>query len=125
MAAEDDALRDQMLHQTQEALGRLAQDLLKIPALNSALTTALGARERAAHAQEIAMSALGIPSAADVERLTRRLRSVSQRLEGLEDGIDRIAEKLDAQATGEHLDVRLTELEQTLARIESLLRQAN
>ena len=31
------------------------------------------------------MGALNIPSAADVERLTRRLRSVAQRLEGIED----------------------------------------
>ena len=36
------------------------------------------------------MGALNIPSAADIERLTRRLRSVSQRLEGIEDSLDRL-----------------------------------
>ena len=41
------------------------------------------------------MSALNLPSAADLDRLTRRLRSVSQRIEGLEEGLDRIAERLD------------------------------
>ena len=41
------------------------------------------------------MGALGIPSAADVERITRRLRSVSQRLEGIEDGVDRLDERLE------------------------------
>ena len=42
------------------------------------------------------MGALNIPSAADIERLTRRLRSVSQRLEGIEDGVDRLDERLAA-----------------------------
>ena len=40
------------------------------------------------------MGALNIPSAADIERLTRRLRSVSQRLEGIEDALDRLEERL-------------------------------
>ena len=40
------------------------------------------------------MGALNIPSAADIERLTRRVRSVSQRLEGIEDGVDRLDERL-------------------------------
>ena len=31
------------------------------------------------------MGALNLPSASDIERLTRRLRGVSQRLEGIED----------------------------------------
>ncbi len=39
------------------------------------------------------MGALNIPSAADIERLTRRLRSVSQRLEGIEDSLDRLEER--------------------------------
>jgi hypothetical protein len=36
------------------------------------------------------MGALNLPSAADIERLTRRLRSVSLRLEGIEEGVDRL-----------------------------------
>ena len=44
------------------------------------------------------MGALNIPSAADVERLTRRLRSVSQRLEGIEDSLDRIEQRAQAAA---------------------------
>src|SRR4051794_5119480 len=46
------------------------------------------------------MGALGIPSAADIERLTRRLRSVSQRLEGIEDTMDRLDERLEAIGQG-------------------------
>ena len=46
------------------------------------------------------MGALGIPSAADIERLTRRLRSVSQRLEGIEDSVDRLDERLESIERG-------------------------
>ena len=44
------------------------------------------------------MSALNLPSAADLERLTRRLRSVSQRLEGIEDGVDRLDRRFEEVA---------------------------
>ena len=50
------------------------------------------------------MGALGIPSAADIERLTRRLRSVSQRLEAIEDALDRVDGRLDVL---DALDTRL------------------
>ena len=64
------------------------------------------------------MGALNIPSAADLERLTRRLRSVSQRLEGIEDGVDRLDARLEdiaaatPKATG---DERLAAIEGQLA----------
>ena len=48
------------------------------------------------------MGALGIPSAADVERVTRRLRSVSQRLEGIEDSLDRLEGRLGAAPKDGH-----------------------
>ena len=72
----------------------MAQDLLENPLVNGAIARAFEAREKAAAAQEVAFGALNIPSAADIERLTRRLRSVSQRLEGIEDGVDRLDERL-------------------------------
>jgi chromosome segregation ATPase len=78
----------------EEAIGKLAQELLENPVVSGALSAALQTRERAMHAQEAALSALNLPSASDLERLTRRLRSVSQRLEGVEDGLDRIEQKL-------------------------------
>ena len=88
-------LRDKLTKQGEEALGKLAQDLLENPLVSSALTRAFEARERAVQAQEAAMGALNIPSAADVERLTRRLRSVAQRLEGIEDALDRVDRRLE------------------------------
>ena len=54
------------------------------------------------------MGALGIPSAADIERLTRRLRSVSQRLEGIEDAVDRVDDRLAEVKGGiDRLETRL------------------
>ncbi len=97
--ADDDAgsetLRDRITRQGEDALGKLAQDLLENPLVTGAITRAFDARERAVAAQETAMSALNLPSAADLERLTRRLRSVSQRLEGIEDGVDRLDRRFE------------------------------
>src|SRR3954468_22079448 len=101
MVMADEGLKDRLARQGEDALGKLAQDLLENPLVNSAITRAFSARERAGQAQEAALGAFHLPTAAavgafntptaaDVERLTRRLRSVSQRLEGIEDGVDRL-----------------------------------
>ena len=89
-----DGLRERLTRQGEDALGRIAQDLLENPLINGAIARAFEAREKAAQAQEVAFGALNIPSASDIERLTRRVRSVSQRLEGIEDGVDRLDERL-------------------------------
>ena len=61
------------------------------PDAENALAAAFGAREKAVEAQQAAMAALNLPSAGDVERLERRLRSFSQRLEEVEDQVEEIA----------------------------------
>lgn len=96
---DDPSLRDRLSRQGEEALGRLAEELAANPVVAGAVGRAFQARERAGQAQEAAMGALGIPSAADIERLTRRLRSVSQRLEGIEDALDRLEVRIDAMAS--------------------------
>ena len=58
--------------------------------LENALSAAFGAREKAQEAQQAAMAALNLPAASDVERLERRLRSLSRRLEEVEDELDRV-----------------------------------
>ena len=68
------------------------------PLVAGAIQRAFDAREKASSAQEAALGALMLPSAADIERLTRRVRSVSQRLEGIEDGIDRLDERVAGDA---------------------------
>jgi hypothetical protein len=117
-----EGLRDRLARQGEDALGRLAQDLLENPLVNGAISKAFEARERAGQAQEAALGALNIPSAADVERLTRRLRSVSQRLEGIEDGVDRLDQRLaslpDADADpAARLGERLGAIESQLGKL--------
>jgi CRP-like cAMP-binding protein len=120
----DEGFRDRLAKQSEDALGKLAQDLLENPLVNGAISRAFGAREKATQAQEAALGALNIPSAADVERLTRRLRSVSQRLEGIEDGVDRLDQRLAAlKADGANplaaVDERLAAIEGQLAKLSA------
>jgi predicted nucleic acid-binding Zn-ribbon protein len=98
MSDHDDAegLRERLTKQGEDTLGKLAEDLMANPLIAGAIQRAFDAREKASSAQEAALGALMLPSAADIERLTRRVRSVSQRLEGIEDGIDRLDERLGA-----------------------------
>jgi TolA-binding protein len=76
---------------SEQAIGEFAQALLDSQVLENAVAAAFGAREKAMEAQHAAMSALNLPSAGDVERLERRIRSLSQRLEDLEDQLDRVS----------------------------------
>jgi chromosome segregation ATPase len=97
---QDPGLRERLSRQGEEALGKIAEELVGNPVVTGAVSRAFEAREKALQAQEAAMGALGIPSAADIERLTRRLRSVSQRLEGIEDSVDRLDERLESIERG-------------------------
>ena len=92
---EDKGLRQRVTRQSEEAIGKLAQELLENPVVNGAMRAAFETTQRATRAQEVAMGALNLPSASDIERLTRRLRGVSQRLEGIEDGLDRVEQRID------------------------------
>jgi hypothetical protein len=119
-------LRGRVTAQTEDALGKLAQELLTNPLVSGAISRAFDAREKASQAQEVAFGALNLPSAADIERLTRRLRSVSQRLEGIEDGVDRVDQAVGRVATNHVIEERLTSLEEqlgTLTRMVTELRE--
>jgi predicted nucleic acid-binding Zn-ribbon protein len=111
-------LRDRLTRSGEDALGKLAQDLLENPLVTGAIAKAFDAREKASAAQETAMSALNLPSAADLERLTRRLRSVSQRLEGIEDGVDRLDRRFEhVGKTAQPPEDRLGAIESQLAKL--------
>lgn len=114
---EAEGLRERLTKQGEDTLGRLAEDLMANPLIAGAIQRAFDAREKASSAQEAALGALMLPSAADIERLTRRVRSVSQRLEGIEDGIDRLDERVSATATSAGLDARMEALEAQLAAL--------
>ncbi|HEY7933364.1 MAG TPA: hypothetical protein VID48_06010 [Solirubrobacteraceae bacterium] len=110
-------LRERLTDGAEERLGRALTDLLENPLLTGAIGKAFDARERAAQAQEVAMGALNIPSAADIERLTRRLRSVSQRLEGIEDGVHRVDRALSTAT----VESRLKGIEEQLRTVTKQL----
>jgi anti-sigma-K factor RskA len=110
-------LRERLSGGTEDRLGRALSDLLENPLLTGAIGRAFDAREKAAQAQEVAMGALNIPSAADIERLTRRLRAVSHRLEGIEDGVHR----LDRALAPSTVEARLAAIEKQLGTLTAKL----
>jgi TolA-binding protein len=80
--------QDSLRARSEQALGEIAQALIENPTLHNAISAAFGAREKAIEAQQAAISALNLSSASDVERLERRVRSLSQRLEDVEEQLD-------------------------------------
>jgi septal ring factor EnvC (AmiA/AmiB activator) len=124
---QDQSFVDRLSRQGEEALGRIAEELISNPVVNAAIARAFEAREKAVLAQEAAMGALNLPSAADIERVTRRLRSVSQRLEGIEDAIDRMDERVAGAAGGSgddrlaRIEARLDEITRDIAALATLL----
>jgi chromosome segregation ATPase len=127
----DESFVDRLSRQGEEALGRIAEELISNPVINGAIARAFEAREKAVLAQEAAMGALNLPSAADIERVTRRLRSVSQRLEGIEDAIDRLEERVGGVASGPdedrlaRMEARLDEITRDIAALAELLAPAD
>lgn len=110
-------LRERLTGGTEDKLGKALTDLFENPLVSGTIGRAFDARERAVQAQELALSALNIPTAADIERLTRRLRSVSQRLEGIEDGVHRLNRALSDGG----VERRLASMEEQLKSLSSKL----
>lgn len=79
---------DGLRARSEQAIGELAQALIESPTVHNAIAAAFGAREKVIEAQHAAMSVLDLPTTGDVERLERRLRSFSQRLEEVEEQLD-------------------------------------
>lgn len=124
---QDERFVDRLSRQGEEALGKIAEELISNPVINGAIARAFEAREKAVQAQEAAMGALNLPSAADIERVTRRIRSVSQRLEGIEDAIDRLDERVAGAASASsdqrlaRIEARLDEMSRDLAALSALV----
>jgi hypothetical protein len=118
---QDESFVEKLSRHGEEALGRVAEELIANPVVNGAVARAFEAREKALQAQEAAFGALNLPSAADVERVTRRLRSLSQRLEGIEDAIDRLEDRAAAVGAGPDriagIEARLDEIARDVSRL--------
>ena len=119
--SDDKGLRERVTRHGEDTIGKLAQDFLDNPVVSGALSAAFETRERAMRAQEVAMGALNLPSASDLERLTRRLRGVSQRLEGIEDGLDRVEQRIDRLGTSSAVEERLAAIEAAIERLEAAI----
>lgn len=89
-----EGLRERISSRGEEALGELAQFLLDNPWLHQALQVAFDARDRATEVSANAMRGLNVPAASDVDRLGRRLRALSERLEAVEDTLDRLTKEV-------------------------------
>ena len=118
---DEHGLRDRIARSGEDAIGRLASELLESPLVTAAIGRIFEAREKASQAQAVAFGALNLPSAADLERLTRRVRSVSQRLEGIEDGVDKLDRRLAAPAVEEAVRSVETGLAKRIGAIEEAL----
>jgi hypothetical protein len=91
-----EGIRERISARGEGALGELAQFLVENPWMNQALQVAFGARERASQAGTNAIRNLNLPTGHDVDRLARRLRAVSERLDALEDTVDQLNRELAA-----------------------------
>lgn len=85
---------DQPPSRGESPLGDLAQILVENPWMNQALHLAFGVRERASEAGATVIRNLNLPTGNDVDRLARRLRSLSERLEEVEDMLDRLSQEV-------------------------------
>ncbi|HSD24025.1 MAG TPA: hypothetical protein VLB79_06820 [Solirubrobacterales bacterium] len=86
--------RDQEPARGESALGEIAQLLVENPWMNQALHLAFGVRERASEAGTAVIRNLNLPTGSDVDRLARRLRGLSERLEEVEDALDRLSREV-------------------------------
>lgn len=85
---ESDNLKDRISSRGEEALGEVAQALLENPVFSQILQSAFGAREAAGQVTAQAMRNVGFATQADLERLERRVRGISDRIEAVEDKLD-------------------------------------
>jgi hypothetical protein len=86
--------RDRTSARGESALGELAQILVENPWMHQALQVAFGARERASQAGATVIRNLNLPTGNDVDRLARRLRALSARLEEVEDSLDQLTREI-------------------------------
>jgi hypothetical protein len=86
-----EGLRGRLSARGEEALGEVAQALLENPVFKQMLDAAFGARDAASSATAQALKNLNLPTGSEVDRLERRLRGLSERLEAIEDRLDELA----------------------------------
>src|SRR5205085_4642329 len=76
--------------QVTEQVTKALEPLVDQPLTQRLLTEASALRDRTLRAQEATLAALNLPTAADLAKLERRIRSLSDALGGLSDRLDRL-----------------------------------
>jgi hypothetical protein len=71
-------------------LMKIAQSVLRSPGLAPAVQRGMELRDAALSLQTAVLGALNLPTASDLATVAGRLRQLSQRLESLEDTVDRV-----------------------------------
>jgi chromosome segregation ATPase len=122
-ASERRGLRDRLSSQAEDTNGRLADVLLETQVINSARPRAFGARELVSQAQESALEALNLPTASSIDKLARRLRSISQRLDDIEDAVERLDRRLETLEDQSRAPLGMSDrLERVDLRLDDLAR---
>jgi hypothetical protein len=118
----EDAVRDWLGARWEELLGKVTRALIDDSAVAGAVSRAFEARSKAMQAQESAMGFLNMPTASDVERLTRRLRSISQRLDAIENSVSRLEDGVRDQIppAAHRLDAIEAELASAMQQLDEL-----
>ncbi len=111
-----DGWRRRVTRQGEEAVGWLAQEVLDNDAVHVAVKGVVDAGQRVFRARESVFGVLDLSSASDLQKLTRRLRSVSQRLEDVEDGVDGLSQKIGGMSKSD-VAARLNGMESKLDEI--------
>lgn len=73
-----------------EQVTKALEPLVDQPITQRLLTEASALRDRTLRAQEATLAALNLPTAADLAKLERRIRSLSDAIGGLGDRLDRL-----------------------------------
>lgn len=94
MAEEREGIKDRVQSKGERAAADLANALIGSPAFGQAVSAAVTAREKASEAQRAAMGALNVSSQDEADRLERRIRVLSDRLEETEDRLDLALEEI-------------------------------
>lgn len=105
-----ESLRDRIVRQGEDAVGRIAQDALDNKLVKGVVQGITDSGQKVFEAREVVFGVLDLSSASDLQKLTRRLRSVSQRLEDVEDGVDRLSSRVGALNSTD-VDTRIEGLE--------------
>lgn len=94
MADEQGGIGDRIKSAGGQAASGIADAVISSPVFGQAVSAAAAARDRAIEAQSMAREALNLSSRDEADRLERRLRVLSNRLEETEDRLDDALDEL-------------------------------